>query len=166
MKIVLLLLCIAFAGCGPKSNEEIAKDLITEKLKTTLPDFKEYDAVNFGPLGTAFIPYEETEQYINNSKALNAYKDSADSLEKIIKGGKNTPAEGQENKRRLQQLQDSVKIKSDRNNTEKQGYVPGKLFKMSHAYTVKDKAGLDKKTEDEFYFDKDLTRVVKVNKVY
>jgi predicted small lipoprotein YifL len=29
MKIVLLLLCVALAGCGAKSKEDIDKDLIT-----------------------------------------------------------------------------------------------------------------------------------------
>jgi hypothetical protein len=36
MKKLLLLLSIALAGCGPKTNEDIAKDLITERLKSQL----------------------------------------------------------------------------------------------------------------------------------
>src|SRR5665647_1965998 len=166
MKIVLLLLCVAFAGCGTKTNEDIAKDLITEKLKTSLPDFKNYEAVNFGALGTAFLPYEETDQYITNSKALNDCKDSITVLEKMIKENKTASTAGDTYKERLQQLLDSIKAKNERNNAYKQAYTPEKLFKMPHSYIVKDKSGLGKRTEDEFYIDKDLKRVVKVHKVY
>jgi len=162
MKIVWLLLCIVFAGCGPKSNEEIAKDLITEKLKTTLPDFKDYESVNFGALGSASLPYEETEQYVANSKAIKACNDS---LEIMLKEYKAASAANTYSSR-LQELKDSVQAKSERNATAKQSYTPEKLFKMSHSYTVKDKAGLDKKTEEEFYFDKEMKKVLKVRKVY
>ncbi|MEO7769142.1 MAG: hypothetical protein ABIS01_17050 [Ferruginibacter sp.] len=164
MKIVLFLLCIAFAGCGAKTNDEIAKDLIKEKLKTSLPDFKDYEPVNFSALGTAFLPYEETSQYIASSKSLKEYRDSVTMLEKIIGENKSSSAIVNSYKKTLEQLQDSINAKNDRKNRDKQGYTPEKLFKMSHAYTIKDKAGLDKKTEDEFYFDKDLKTVVKVNK--
>ncbi|MEO5891579.1 MAG: hypothetical protein ABIQ31_15110 [Ferruginibacter sp.] len=166
MKILLLLLCVAFAGCGAKSNEEIAKDLVEEKLKTTLPDFNNnYESVNYGTLGTAFLPYEETEQYKKNSMTISDWNDSVIALEKIIKENK-TAAGSEEYKKRLQQLQDSTKAKSERNSSEKQSYTPEKLFKITHAYNVKDKQGIEKKTEDEFYFDKDLKKVLKVKKIY
>lgn len=165
MKIVWLLLCIAFAGCGPKSNEEIAKDLITEKLKTTLPDFKDYESVNFGALGSASLPYEETDQYVANSKAIKDCNDSIASLEILIKENKTASSAGSYNSR-LQELKDSIRAKGERNATGKQSYTPEKLFKMSHAYTLKDKAGLDKKIEEEFYMDKDLKKVLKVRRVY
>ncbi|MBC7886866.1 MAG: hypothetical protein H7Z13_03195 [Ferruginibacter sp.] len=166
MKIIYLLLCIAFTGCGPKSNEDIAKELIKEKLKTSLPDFNNYESANFGRMGKAFLPYEETGQYITNLKALNNCKDSITLLEKMIKENKNGSTGGVSNNERLQQLLDSTRALNDRNNSARQSYTPEQLFKMSHAYTVKDKAGLEIKTEDEFYFDKDLTKVLKVHKVY
>ncbi|MEP7106374.1 MAG: hypothetical protein ABI760_00300 [Ferruginibacter sp.] len=163
MKIGILLLCVAFAGCGAKSNEDIAKDLIREKLKTSLPDFNNYESLNFGTLGKAFLPYEETDRHIANLKALNIYKDSITALEKIIKENKTASPESS---KRLQQLLDSTKAISERNNAEKQAYTPENLFKITHAYKIKDKSGLEKKTEEEFYFDKDLKRVVKIHKVY
>ena len=166
MKIVLLLLCVAFAGCGAKSNEDIAKDLIKEKLKTSLADFNMYESVNFGTLGTAFLPYEETEQNIANVKGINECKDSILVLEKLISENKTASPAIAGYKIRLQQLQDSTTAKSERNNSAKQGYTPEKLFKLTHAYILKDKSGMEKKTEEEFYFDKDLKRVVKVHKVY
>lgn len=166
MKIVLLLLCVAFAGCGAKSNEDIARDLITEKLKTTLPAFENYESVNFGTMGTAFLPYEETDQYKANSKALNDYKDSVAVLEKMIRENKPASTEEGKYKERMLQLMDSSKAINERNNEAKQGYTPEKLFKMTHSYILKDKSGPEKKTEEEFYFDKDLKKVVKVNKVY
>ena len=67
---------------------------------------------------------------------------------------------------KMQQLQDSIKTTSERNSTAKQSYLPEKLFKLSHAYILKDASGVGKKTEEEFYFDKDLKKVIKVHKVY
>lgn len=166
MKIVLLALCIAFAGCGAKSNEDIAKDLVNEKLKTTLPDFSKYESLNFGALGKAFLPFEETSQYISNKKALTAYKDSMAVLEKMIKEKKTTPPAGATYQERLQQLQDSINALNERNHTARQTYTPEQLFKITHAYIIKDDAGPDKKTEQEFYFDKDLKKVLKFHKVY
>jgi hypothetical protein len=157
---------MAFAGCGAKSNEDIAKDLIREKLKADLPDFNDnYKAVNYGTLGTASLPYEETDRYITNGKVLKLWKDSISFLEKMIKENKNAPG-SDKYKARLQQLQDSTKVKNEKNSADKQSYIPEKLFKISHAYEVKDNSGVVKRTEDEFYFDKDLKRVVKVHKVY
>ena len=165
MKIVWLLLCIAITGCGPKSNEEIAKGLITEKLKATLLDFKDYESVNFGALGSASLPYEETDQYVTNSKAIKDYNDSIAILELMVKENKTALTANTYNSR-LRQLKDSISTKSERNAMVRQSYTPEKLFKMSHSYTVKDKAGLDKKTEEEFYFDKKMKKVLKVRKVY
>ena len=164
MKIVLLFLCVALAGCGAKSNEDIAKDLIREKLKTTLPDFNNYESVNFGTMGTAYLAFEETDQAISNAKTLGIYKDSVALLEKTISESKT--AAGDNYKARVQQLQDSIKTISERNSAAKQTYIPEKIFKLTHAYTVKDNAGLEKKTEAAFYFDKDFKKVLKVNKIY
>jgi hypothetical protein len=162
MKILsFLLVCAVFAGCGPKSNEEIVKELITAKMKSSLPDFSKYESVNFGTMETAFLPYEETNQSVANIKDINACKDSVAVLEKLISENKTVAYQ-----ERLKQLTDSVTAKSDRNNTAKQGYTPEKLFKMSHAYILKNDAGVEKKTEEEFYIDKDLKKVLKSHKVY
>ena len=157
MKIIWVLLCIVIAGCGAKSNEDIAKELITENLKTTLPEFKNYESVNFGTLGSASLPYGETDQSRDNLKVIQQWKDSVTLLEKTTPGSYQA---------KISQLQDSIKTASERNSATKQSYLPEKLFKLSHAYILKDASGQEKKTEDEFYFDKDLKKVVKVHKVY
>lgn len=163
MKIVWILLCVVFfAGCGAKSNEDIAKELITEKLKATLPDFKNYESLNFGTLGTASLPYEETDQSKENLKVIQQWKDSVTQLEKMIPEKKTADTY----QLKLNQLQDSIKAASEKNSGARQSYLPEKLFKLSHAYTLKDAAGQEKKTEEEFYIDKDLKKVVKVHKVY
>jgi hypothetical protein len=164
MKILAcLLLCAALAGCGGKTEEDIAKELITEKLKASLPDFGAYSSLNFGAMGTAFLPYEETSQYAANIKSLNSCRDSIAVLEKIITGSK---AAASANRLSLQQLTDRVNAKLESNKEAKQAYVPEKLFKLTHAYTLQEKDGQEKKTEDAFFIDKDLKRVVKVVKVY
>ena len=140
-------------------------DVITENLKTTLPDFNKYTSLNFGPLGSASLPYEETSQYLNYKKTLIVYRDSMLLLQKMISADSTAPAvKGY--RQTLQQLQDSTTAKNEWNKTTRQGYTPEKLFKITHAYTLKDQDGNDKKTESAFFIDKDLTKVVKVEKNY
>ena len=166
MKIAYwLILCVVFAACGPKSNKEKAMDAVTENLKTTLPDFNNYTSLNFGELGTASLPYEETSQYLDYNKSITQYRDSILLLQKMISADPaSAPAAAY--KARLQQLQDSSIAKNESNKIARQGYTPEKLFKLTHAYTLKDQDGNDKKTEAEFFIDKDLTRVVKMHKLY
>ena len=165
MKIAYgLILCVAFAACGPKSNKEKAIDAVTENLKTTLPDFDKYTSLNFGELGTASLPYEETSQYLDYKKSIAEYRDSILLLQKKITADSSSAAAAY--KVKLQQLQDSSTAKNESNKIARQGYTPEKLFKLTHAYTLKDENGNDKKTEAEFFIDKDLTRVVKMNKLY
>lgn len=166
MKIGYCLLLVAvLTGCGPKSDEEKAHDLVTENLKTTLPDFSSYSSLNFGALGTAFLPYEETSQYLDYKKALTAYSDSVAVLQKLIQAD-SVAAAAKTYKERIQVLQDSSAAQSERNKIAKQGYTPEKLFKLTHAYNLSFKDGTEKKTEAEFFLDKDLTKVVKVHKLY
>jgi hypothetical protein len=165
MKTILLLLCVALAGCGAKSKEDIAKELITEKLKATLPDFNQYESLNFGTMGTASLPYEETDQYKYNLKALNQCKDSVVLLQKLIKENA-TPSITATYQQILLQLQDSTVAKNERNKIAKQSYTPEKLFKLSHAYLLKAASGPDVKKEEYFFMDEALKKVIKVQKVY
>ncbi|MEP7142036.1 MAG: hypothetical protein ABI707_04155 [Ferruginibacter sp.] len=168
MKKILLFLSIAFAGCGAKTNEDIAKDLIAERLKTTLPDFNNYEALNYGTMGKAFLPYEETDQYIKNTKAVQMFKDSISILQQLITAKKTASADGTDvkYKERMQQLLDSAKLKNDTINSGKRVYIPEQLFKLTHAYKVKDKSGVEKTTEEAYYFDKDFKKIQKVQKIY
>ena len=70
MKKIVILVCIIFAQCNSKSNEDRAKELIKEKLRTELPDFNSYESISFGTLGNALLPYEETDKYLNNKKIV------------------------------------------------------------------------------------------------
>ncbi len=154
---------LALTGCGAKTNEDIAKQLITEKLKTTLPDFSKYTSLNFGTMGSAALPYEETAEYTLNKTALALCKDSIAVVEKLIAAKNHSGAVYTDS---LQHLQVRAAAKNESNKTARQAYTPEKLFTLTHAYTITDKDGQDKKTEDKFYIDKDFTRVVKFFKVY
>jgi hypothetical protein len=166
MKIIYwLLLCIAFTGCGPKSDEEKAMDLVRENLKTTLPDFNNYSSLNFGKMGTASLPYEETSQYLAYKKSITQYKDSMLLLQKLITAD-SVSATAAANKVRLQELRDSSTAQNERNKIARQGYTPEKLYKLTHAYNLKDQYGNDKKTEAEFFIDEHFTKVVKMHKLY
>jgi len=168
MKKILLIACIAFAGCGAKTNEDIAKELITESLKAKLPDFKDYESVNFGTMGKAFLPFEETRLFVTNTKAIKGYEDSLSILQQSIIDNKtpaasNTITTAKEN---ILRMQDSIKAKYEIIAVSKQSYTPEELFKITHGYTLKDKTGKPVPVEEAFYFDKDFKGIVKVKKVF
>lgn len=168
MKNILLIVCIAFAGCGAKTNEDIAKELITESLKTKLPNFKDYESVNFGTMGKAFLPFEETGFFVTNAKAVKVYKDSIAVLTQMMNESKSaiTEAGGASYKESLQRLQDSITSKNELIAATRQNYTPEELFKITHGYTLKDNTGKPVAVEEAYYFDKDFKGIVKVKKVY
>jgi hypothetical protein len=168
MKRILLIACIAFAGCGAKTNEDIARELITESLKAKLPDFKDYESVNFGTMGKAFLPFEETELFVTNTKAIKTYEDSVAVLQQLINDNKTAAANTSlaTYKEVVQQLQDSIKAKNELIAVTKRSYTPEELFKITHGYTLKDKTGKPVPVEEAYYFDKDFKRIVKVKKVF
>ncbi len=168
MKKLLFFLAIALTGCGAKTTDDKAKELITQHLKTSLPSFNNYESLNFGTMELAFLPYEETDTYVSNLKAIKALKDSADILQQLSQANTTGSADGanEQYKQRRQQLLDSATAKNDFIHAGKRVYVPEQLPKISHAYTVKDKSGDEKKTEEAYYFDKDFTKIIKVKKIY
>lgn len=161
MKIALLFVCIALAACGAKSHEEKAKDLIAASLKSSLPDFNSYESIGYTHIGIASQPFEETDQYKEVVKKLRAYGDSVALLEKMIKENNATGEKTYKNK--LQLLQDSTQAINERKSAAKQAYSPEKLFKLTHTYKFKNKAGEEIKTEEAFYFDENMTKIVKIN---
>ena len=168
MKKILLFLSIAVAGCGPKTTDDKAKELITQHLKSSLPDFNNYESLNFGTMELTFLPYEETDAYVSNLKAIKALKDSADILQQLLQANTSGAAGGGADlyKIRRQQLLDSATAKNDFIHAGKRIYVPEQLPKITHAYKVKDKSGDKKTTEEAYYFDKDFKKIIKVKKIY
>lgn len=161
-------MCIAFAGCGAKTNEDIAKELITESLKAKLPDFKDYESVNFGTMGKAFLPFEESGLFVTNTQTIKSYEDSVVILQQSIDDSKNaaTPNTVTTVKENILRLQDSIKAKNEIIAVSKRSYTPEELFKITHGYTIKDKTGKPVPVEEAYYFDKDFKGIVKVKKVY
>ena len=168
MKKLLLFLAIALAGCGAKTTDDKAKELITQYLKNSLPDFNNYESLNFGTMELAFLPYEETDTYVSNLKAIKVLKDSADILQQLLQANDAGLAGGanEQYKLRRQQLLDSASAKNNFIHAGKRVYVPEQLPKITHAYKVKDKSGDEKTTEDAYYFNKDFKKIVKVKKNY
>jgi len=168
MKKILLFLAIAVAGCGAKTNDDKAQELITEYLKTNLPDFKNYESLNFGTMELAFLPYEETETYVSGLKAIQAMKDSADILQQLVQANTAGSASSSNElyKTRRQQLLDSAQATKDFVYAGKRVYIPEQLPKITHAYLIKEKSTGEKKSEDAFYFDKDFKKIIKVKKIY
>ncbi len=167
MKYLLVIFTVfAMAGCA-ETNEDRAKDLISERLKTTLPDYENYESVNHGKLGKAFLPYEETPQYVANVAAINSMQDSIKVLEMMIGNKTGSTSNDSLNfyKQRMQALAGSTQALRVSINQVKMSYVPQQLYKLTHSYKMKAKSGIETVTEDAYYFDKDVTKIIKVTKV-
>ncbi len=168
MKNILLIVCIAFAGCGAKTNEDIAKELITVRLKAKLPDFNDYESVNFGTMGKAFLPFEESELFVTSKKMIKNYEDSLVILQQSVNDTKDAPTSDNAKTvtETILRLQDSIKAKNEIIAVNKRTYTPEELYKITHGYTLKDKTGRPVPVEEAYYFDKDFKGIVKVKKVY
>lgn len=159
-KMLFVLACIVLAQCSSPSHEDMAKALIKERLRTTLPDFASYESIDYGTMGKAFLAFEETGSYKQSQAALKLLKDSAEKLQQ-----KNTAINTTSVSLQIQQLQDSVKQKSHAIDSAKRTYDPQKLFKMAHGYKAKDSSGKINIYHTEYYFDLDFKGIVKENKI-
>ncbi len=160
MKRILLFLFIAVAGCGGKTHEDIAQELITKRIKDSLPPDTKYEALNYGTMGKAFLAYEETSQYARNTSSLQQLKDS---LELLKKTETNNAAPAKE---QIARLTHNIEAINDSIQSGKRAYVPEQIFKMSHAYKITDPSGVTKTKEDAYYIDAQFTRIIKVQKIY
>ena len=164
-KLLMMLLVVAVAGCA-KTNTDIAKDLIQERLKATLPDYDKYESVNHGELGKAFLPYEETDLYVSNTKAIKAQGDSIAIYQARLAS---TPPITSDSsawyKQQVTQLENSIQALRDSLGSGKMAYVPQQLFKLTHSYKIKSDAAKETITEDAYYFDTAVTRIVKVRRI-
>lgn len=159
----MFFLCFVFTGCA-KTNDDLAKDLIMEKLSTQLPDVNSYESISFSSIGSSFLSFEETERYINNARVIMAFKDSAYVLQQITQGKSYSSGDsGLLVKQRIQQLLDSARIYDSLIRPEKRAYTPEKLFKITHSYKAKDISGIDNNYKREYYFDKDFKKIIKEN---
>ena len=164
-KLLIMLLVVAVAGCA-KTNTDIAKDLIQERLKATLPDYDKYESVNHGELGKAFLPYEETDLYVSNTKAIKAQGDSIAMYQARLAS---TPPLTSDSsawyKQQVTQLEKNIQALRDSISGAKMAYVPQQLFKLTHSYKIKAGDGTETLTEDAYYFDTAVTRIVKVRPI-
>jgi hypothetical protein len=60
MKKFVFICCLLLCCIGCISQEQRAKKLIKEELRTTLHDFKSYEAVTFGSLDSIFTDFTDT----------------------------------------------------------------------------------------------------------
>lgn len=164
-KLLLVLVIASLAGCA-KTNEDIAKELIHERLKTTLPDFDKYESVNHGKLGKAFLPYEETDGYVAHHKTIKAQGDSIALYQARLAS---TPPVSSDSaawyKQQVTQLESNSQALRDSVNNGKMAYVPQQLFKLTHSYKIKNASGTEEVTEDAYYFDTAVTRIIKVARI-
>ena len=164
-KLLLMLLIVTVAGCA-KTNTDIAKDLIQERLKATLPDYDKYEPVNHGVLGKAFLPYEETDLYVSRTKAVKAQGDSIAMYQARLAS---TPPITSDSsawyKQQVAQLEKNIQALRDSISGGKMAYVPQQLFKLTHSYKIKSDDAIETITEDAYYFDTAVTRIVKVRRI-
>lgn len=132
-----------------------------------MPNFENYESVNHGKLGKAFLPYEETETYVANSGRVKTMRDSITMLQDLTRSGRPgaTPDSLAIYTQRLESLTARTTALQDSLNSRKMAYEPQQLYRLTHSYKMKSQPGKPKVIEDAYYFDTAFTRIIKVTKV-
>jgi hypothetical protein len=144
-------------GMRGKSHEEIAQELITKRIKDSLPpDFK-YESAQLWNYGQGIPKLRRIRaSTLVILSSLQQMKDSLEMLKQAVPAGNEQTARLTHN---IEAINDSIQ-------SGKGYHVPEQIFKMSHAYKITDASGVTKTKEDAYYIDAQFTRIIKVQKVY
>jgi hypothetical protein len=149
MKYLFLLLSITLFLFSSCSRDHKAKSLIKEYMHKNIIDFDSYKPVKYSILDTSWSVFSETER----GKYL---QDSLDKIEpKLI----DTLFLDRIKAKSIKDLYYPLKTQYDK---EDKLYNP--VFNgwwVDHYYRVKNKVGLEELKDRTFFFDKDLTRIVR-----
>lgn len=150
------------ASCS-QSNEDKAKTLINEYMKENLKDPSSYEPVSFSQLDSLFFPYIDTDE---GSKL---FKLGGMSGEYYKKASEFRHAEIYAKTRaEVDMLNDSIKYYEQKskefeeifkeNSKNYEGEFIG--WKLNHEYRAKNGFGALDLDRKDFYFDKELTKIV------
>ena len=148
--LVFLLASVLLFSCGTQSNEDRAKNLIKEYMKTKLDDPASYEAVEFSELIPDSTSYFEDPVY----EVLEKQQDS------LRKAESDSWFDPDSNGKGLEILQAQIELEEQIHAFEQsyQRQPNGKYF-MRHHYRAKNKYGALELQYNIFCFDEDVSMI-------
>lgn len=167
MKKLLLVLLLVLICTSCNSPEDKAKSLIKESLKESLHDWSSYESVKFGPLDSVYTKIEDNSYYIECCTKLLLYNQKCEEALSEIKiyddlysywasnNRSRLLADAKEYLDTVNKYQPICKQLIDDFKPEFSGW------KMQHSYRANNAAGNKVIGHYMYYFNKDITEIVK-----
>lgn len=140
----ILSLSILFAACN--SQEDKAKLLVKDFLRTELDDFNRYEAVSWGKLEKVENVLEQDKQYIEQKELV----------EKCLTNV--TEATDPDIKEGAQNRYNQEKTKLDKYVTNYKLHIEGPYYRIEHTYRTPNKVGALELETDYFTIDTAFTK--------
>jgi len=164
MKIALSILLVTSFACSKTSPEEKAKKLIKDHLYVTLHDFKSYEPVKFDKLDSNYTSYLTDPQYKRWKKKYDEFIDEsrrAHEMAGIYAGSYYLASYYKKYMKQASTAMDSASILLDKITDLAKNFKHEFIgWRMSHSYRSKNLQGNLGIHHYEYYFDKELTKVV------
>lgn len=161
--IAIVGVVLAFSGCR-QSPQKQAEYIVKKQLEVSLHDFSSYESVLFGSLDSTFSQVEDLEEY-NTS-----FSKAKDLKEKGLEKGKDAERYGEfglyeEQARYAREaacLLDSAMYHIKKCQELDSLFTPEFVgWQITHTFRAKNASGNKIINHRIFYFDKDLTKIIK-----
>ena len=161
--IIMLLVLPMLASCT--SPEKKAQDMITNHLKETIVNFDRYNPLSWGELQPVDVLIEHYDVYLAAKEGVETQerriKEMDDMIKKALELG--IPKD-HEHVKQMESMKETCEerlrfFESDLKSVVSAfPYIDG--YSMKHSYEWVNALGETVKTDETFYFDKDLKKVV------
>lgn len=149
---LVLIVGLLSASCNKASDRELAQQMIEDRIATE--HIEQYEAVQFGELDSAFTTIKETREYQLAIATHALYVN----LKFEYHGVDNEKS---------QLYADSAAILKAYSDSIENAFVPQWIgWKMNHIYRSMHKTKGQVVNSYDYYFDKDVSRIVNVEMVY
>ena len=164
-KFLLTLMAIVPMLIACSSPEKKAQDLITNHLKETIVNFDRYNPLSWGELEPVDVLIEHYDEYLMAKRNVETQegriKEMDDMIKKALELGM---SKDDVNVMRMESEKETVERRARTAEAEVKAvvnsfpYIEG--YSMKHSYEWVNALGETVKTDEIFYFDKDLKKVV------
>lgn len=168
--ITLTLIAIAITACSV-SNEQKAKQLIKDHLKSTMNDYSSYEPIEFSQLDTVYSSYYEDSTYKVINRCYESSNEFLKTIEKYIEDanefnsriGRIVDRRGMAFEKYLPETKNKVDSLSVAMKNFRHNYKPKMTgFSMNHKMRGKNAFGANVVNEMVFFFDNSLSKVTDV----
>lgn len=157
-----LIVSIAFFSCS-KSPEKKAESLIKDNMKEILKDPSSYEAISFSKLDTLWLDYYETAEAKRLNRIANEAKATAELMSSYcsLAYSEGKLKEG-DVYRDSMRIYSNIAIEALANHVKNLENYKGEFvgWFITHKYRAKNGFGALDVFEKNFYFDKELTKIV------